>query len=262
MLSTYAAFLDMDVDAILLRYAEALQARRIENQPDSNKPARSGKKFIIPAWVRNFISPDLIFGGSMIIILLGLGIWGAARFIGNPESIPATVTQGPSISDVILSTPEGGLPTEVILTPAGELETQSPGDAVATETPTPFFIGDTIRITVIVLERTFLRVTVDGEIKQDGRVVPGAALVFEGQQRVEVLTGNGAAVQIRLDDTDLGLMGGFGAVANMIYTLDGLQTPTQTVTPTATNTPRFQPTATPFPPTSTPLPAFTDIPAP
>ena len=199
---------------------------------------------------------------SCSLFLLGLGIWGAARFISNTESTPATATQGPSISDVILSTPEGGLPTEVILTPAGELETQSPDGAVATETPTPFFIGDTIRITVIVLERTFLRVTVDGEIKQDGRVVPGAALVFEGQQRVEVLTGNGAAVQIRLDDTDLGLMGGFGAVANMIYTLDGLQTPTQTATPIATNTPRFQPTATPLPPTSTPLPAFTDIPAP
>ena len=33
MLNNYAHFLDMDVDAILLQFAEGLQAKRLERQP-------------------------------------------------------------------------------------------------------------------------------------------------------------------------------------------------------------------------------------
>jgi cytoskeletal protein RodZ len=260
MLSTYASFLDMNTEAILLRYAEALQVRRAENQPET-APKPAPKPSILPAWLRNFISPDLIFGGSMILLLLGLGIWGGVRIISG-EEVPVTATQGPSISDVILATPVVTQASAVELTAVGQIQTTSPDAAETTETPTPAFTGDTIRITVLVGERTYLRVTVDGEVKQDGRVIPGAALVFEGAERIEVLTGNGAAVQIRADDVDLGLMGSFGEVANLIYTLDGIQTPTPTATPMPTNTPRFRPTETPFPPTPTIDFSLTEIPAP
>ncbi len=47
-----------------------------------------------------------------------------------------------------------------------------------------------VKLTVLVAERTYLKVIVDGEVKQEGRVVPGAALQFEGKERIEVLTGS------------------------------------------------------------------------
>ena len=110
---------------------------------------------------------------------------------------------------------------------------------------------------MLVRERVFLRVIVDGEVKQDGRVAPGAALVFDGSERIEVLTGNGSAIQVIYNQFDFGQMGNPGEVVNRIYTLDGIQTPTPTVSPTPSNTPRIQPSATP---TLTSTPTLTELP--
>ena len=38
-------------------------------------------------------------------------------------------------------------------------------------------------------QRAYLRVTVDGTVKFDGRTTPGSAYPFEGRERIEVLTG-------------------------------------------------------------------------
>jgi hypothetical protein len=108
-----------------------------------------------------------------------------------------------------------------------------------------------------VRERVFVRVIVDGEVKLDARIAPGAALVFDGQERIEILTGNGGAVQVIYNQFDFGLLGNPGEVVNRIYTLDGIQTPTPTVSPTPSNTPRFQPSATP---TITSIPTLTESP--
>jgi len=273
-LSTYASFLDLDTDSVLLRYADAIQSRRIERQetemPKSNiRQTRIG----LPAWLPRFISPDLIFGGSMIIILLTLSIWGAERIFSKESPVQNTPTQGPSISDVLLapvaSNPPSSseIPTSVIDngTPIPTMDPNlvPPSEtAIATET-------SAVQVTVIVLDRTFLKVTVDGEIKQNGRVSPGAALTFDGSNQIEVLTGSGNAVQIIFNQGSLGVMGNFGEVVNRIYTVNGVQTPTPTPSPTPTITPipsrTPRPSATPRPsstqrPTSTSRPSSTSRP--
>jgi hypothetical protein len=119
----------------------------------------------------------------------------------------------------------------------------------------PTFAGDAnIRLMVVALERTFLRVTVDGEEVFNGRVQPGGSFPFEGEEQVEILTGNGAALRVTFNGRDLGLMGGFGEVVSIIFTPGGVATPTPTVPPTATPTPRV--TATPSPTTT---PSLTPI---
>ncbi|HET9912675.1 MAG TPA: helix-turn-helix domain-containing protein, partial [Anaerolineales bacterium] len=79
MLSNYATFLDLDVDALLLRFADALQARHRERNPQ--KPMRPAGQPIIPNMppVRGFIAGDMIFGVSVAILLVGFAIWGVSR---------------------------------------------------------------------------------------------------------------------------------------------------------------------------------------
>ena len=116
-----------------------------------------------------------------------------------------------------------------------------------------------------ILERTLLRVSVDGEVKQDGRVSSGAALTFEGSSRIEVLTGSGSAVRIIFNQSDLGVMGNLGEVVYRIYTVNGVETPTPTpsstptITPTPTRTIRPSPTKE-FTPTRKPTLTTTPVP--
>ena len=209
----------------------------------------------------------------MILIMLGLSIWGAARIFSNGQDVQATPTSGPSISDVLLASPEVTLDaldsTQVIPTSLAELGTAIPTNDAAlgteTETPAPT-VASAVQITVVVTDRTFLRVIVDGEVKQDGRVPPGAALTFDGNERIEVLTVSGTAVQIIFNQRDLGLMGDMGEVVNRIYTVNGVETPTPTPSATPSITPKpsrtLRPTSTTPPtatnrPTSTPRPTST-----
>ena len=248
MLSNYASFLDLNAEAILLRFADGLQARRLERQPAT--PARSTlprARFTLPRWLSRFISPDLLFGGGMIVLLFALTVWGAQRIFSGASTGAATETQGPSISDVLLASPVAtSAPNDALPTSVAPATATSPNvqEGTATNTPLP---SSNVQVTISVLERTFIRVIVDGVVKQDGRVVPGGAFSFQGQQRIEILTGSGSAINLIFNQQDLGTMGNFGEVVDRIYTTSGIETPTPTSSPTITLTPRFQktPSATP-----------------
>jgi cytoskeleton protein RodZ len=261
MLNTYANFLDMNGEAMLLRFAEGLQARRAERQPEAVRPA-SRRRWVLPFWLRRLFSPDLFFGMVMVVSITLLVLWGATRIIQAQEEALEDDSQAPSISDVLLSTPEDfETPTpEIIPTSIEELGVPLPGlddEPTAVIEVTEFQPGSLLQVTLILRERVFLRVLVDGEVVQEGRFAPGAALTFDARERIEVLVANGGAVQVIYNQFDFGLMGDPGQVVNRIYTFDGIQTPTATVTPTSTETPRFQPTATP---TITLTPTLTELP--
>ena len=100
-----------------------------------------------------------------------------------------------------------------------------------------------VQIYITVLQRAWVRVIVDDKIEFEGRVLPGSAYNYAGEERVEVLTGNGAALQIFYNQQDIGVLGFLGEVIDRVFTLDGVQTPTATITPTTTQTPRPSPTS-------------------
>lgn len=261
MLNTYANFLDLNGEAMLLRFAEGLQARRAERQPEVVRPA-ARRRWALPLWLRNLFSPDLFFGVVMVVSITLLVLWGATRIIQTQEEALEDDSQAPSISDVLLATPEGvETPTlEAIPTSIEEIGIPLPGlddEPTAEVEVTEFSPGSLLQVTLILRERVFLRVLVDGEVVREGRFAPGAALTFDARERIEVLVANGGAVQVIYNQFDFGLMGDPGQVVNRIYTFDGIQTPTATVTPTPTETPRFQATATP---TITLTPTLTEIP--
>ena len=259
MLANYATFLDLDVDALLLRFADALQARHRERNPQK-QPRKPGQPIVanVPP-VRSFIAGDMIFGVSMAILLIGFAIWGVSRVMAIQSQREVKPT-APSISDVLLASPD---PSSFIATPTFLPVESFPGEATVTvEIPTQN-VNAEVQLNLVAVERTYMRVIVDGEVAFEGRVVPGNAYPFEAENQVEVLVGNGAAIRTVYNGRDLGLMGTFGQVVNNIYLGSEVITPTAlpSATPTVTLTPTntAPPTATSrF--TSTPVPSATAVP--
>jgi cytoskeletal protein RodZ len=281
MLSNYATFLNLDNENILLRYAEGLQQRRLERIPPPQTGLFSGQRQARGARqaspLRRLLTPDLIFGGSLILILFGFVIWTAAR-ISSIRSGEAQSTLS-SVGAVLLLTPSATLDLAALTqspdagTPlAGEGEVTAPTQSLlltnATDTGVPVSTlatastlapinNDPLQVYIIARQRTFLRVLTDGEIKFNGRVVPGNAYPFSGQESIEFITGNAAAFQVFFNQTDLGSLGRSGEVLRMTFTQNGVVTPTPL--PTSTPAPTIVITATTGPsptvatPTVTPL---------
>jgi cytoskeletal protein RodZ len=244
MLSNYATFLDLDVDALLLRFADALQARHRERNPQ--KPARKAGQPIIASLppARTFIAGDMVFGVGMVILLVGFAIWGVSRvlLIQSQREVKPTAI---SISDVLLTAPATSASAA---TPTFVQVESFPGEATVTvEIPTQNANAQ-VQLNLVAVERTYMRVVVDGKVAFDGRVVPGNAYPFEAENQIEVLVGNAAAIRTVYNGRDLGLMGTFGQVVNNIYLETEIITPT--IMPTTTQTITLTPTKT-APPTST-----------
>jgi cytoskeletal protein RodZ len=259
MLSNYATFLDLDVDALLLRFADALQARHRERNPQ-RPPRKPGQPIIanMPP-VRSFIAGDMIFGVGMAVLLVGFAIWGVSRVMTLQSQRDVKPT-APSISDVLLASPDPALFTAT----AAFLPVESfPGEATVTlEIPTQNANAQ-VQLNLVAVERTYMRVTVDGEVVFDGRVVPGNAYPYEAEDQIEVLVGSGAAIRTVYNGRDLGLMGTFGQVVNNIYSGTEIITPTALPTATATITLTPTNTAPPTPTsrfTATPAPSATTVP--
>ena len=259
MLSNYATFLDMDVDALLLRFADALQARHRERNPQ--KPGRKpGQPIIanIPP-IRTFIAGDIIFGIGIAVLLVGFAIWGVSRVVAIQSQQEVQPT-APSISDVLLASPD---PSQIQATATLQPVESVPGLATVTVVIPTQDLNVNVQINLVALERTYMRVVVDGEVAFEGRVVPGNAYPFQAENQIEVLVGSGAAIQTVYNGRDLGLMGTFGQVVTSIYT------ETEIITPTALPSPSPATTASPTPtvpstPTlnlsNTPVPLSTSTP--
>ncbi len=251
MLANYATFLDLDVDAVMLRFADALQARRYEKYSETPREQIQTEVVTSMPFLRSFIAGDLAFGIIMIAIILALAVWGFGRVISTQEE-QAVQPTAPSIVDVLAGT---ALPTpsaNVTFIPVNEtLISTAPA---ANDIPT---LGGNanIAISIFAVERTFIRITVDGEVVFEGRISPRETQIYEATDQVEILTGNAAALRISYNGRDLGLMGNIGEVASRVYTVNGVVTPTATVPPTATNTPLVTSTPT-F--TITPTPTVVD----
>jgi hypothetical protein len=132
-------------------------------------------------------------------------------------------------------------------------------ETLADGTATPGAPTGAIQIMVVAKQRAWMRVIVDGETVFVGRVIPDSAYPFAGNERIELLTGNGAALQVFYNQQDLGLLGLYSEVVERIFTLQGVQTPTPSVPSTATPAPTQTPTP-PGMPAASPTPTLTPAP--
>jgi len=185
---------------------------------------------------------------GLIIMLVVFAVWGTNRVI-TLRAAPAGEPTAPSISDILLVTPTPGIETSIATSLIASVTPQAETVASPAVNLPPLQPGD-VQLMIVAIQNTWMRVTVDGEVKFEGRVTAGTAYTYSANEQIEVLTGNGAALRIGYNQTDLGVMGAFGEVVNLIYTKTGILLPTATSTPTPSSTPRETATPTPQPSTT------------
>jgi len=251
MLNNYASFLNLNSESLQLHFAEGVQQQRLEKTRLEEKE-KKGVKVVgsapLSGW-RRFLTPDLLVGGSVFLVLFGLVIWGALQMIHmtNPET-PPTLS---SISEILVGGSE---------TPTAEMTAGASVEAGSTFTTTPSLFdtppadlaaalstpgSGMIQVVVVAYQRAYMKVTVDGKDAFAGRVIPGNVYSFSGDQKITLLTGNAAALQVYYNQQDQGMLGPMGTVVELEFTRDAMVTPT----------PKFSPT-----PTLTPLPTYTSLP--
>ncbi|MEA4906118.1 MAG: DUF4115 domain-containing protein [Anaerolineaceae bacterium] len=281
MLNNYATFLEMNADELLMRFAEGLQERRAERseavltgptgQPQPQARRRSAPTQA-PAW-RRLITPDMVIGGAVILLLLGFGIWSAARVSAmRAQDVAATA---PSISDVLQNAdtatpfvtetvqPQNSPPEEIPDSLSDAVANNNQPEAGSEEnlvegTPSLPSLGDApLQVYIIASQRAWLHVVTDQKVAFNGRVAPGNAYPFTGNQQIELVTGNAAALQVLYNQNDLGTLGDNGQVVHLIFNASGIITPTPAFSPTPTIT---QPaTLTPLPSPTVPTATITPL---
>lgn len=256
MISNYAHFLDMDADSLLLQFADGLQMAREERLlKNGDENAGKLKDTPSPSFFTRILTTEVIILGIFMFVFIALIAWGASKLFYEPPNDLLQAT-APSISEMLLITP-----TSETLNASGIPETENTNipdspDIMVVSTTSNELQGP-INIIVISLERAYVIVTIDGQVKFNGRVIPDTAYPYYGEQSIEVSASNGAAIKIIYNGVDMGLMGNRGQVVNYIYSINSISTPTASVTPTATAT--LTPTITPKPSTTS---RITDTPLP
>jgi cytoskeletal protein RodZ len=259
ILANYATFIDLDVDSILLRFADGIQARHREQRP--HWPPRTRAPMAVHSNLpplRAFIASDLLFGGGAAIMLILFAVWGINRVVSVRATTIARST-APSISDVLAGAPLPTVPSEVTLIPAANTPLVPPTqETIEAPLPSPVDPSITVQVNLIADERTYMRVSVDDVMAFEGRTEPGKDYYYQAARQIEILVGNAAALRVTHNGSDLGRMGNYGEVVDQFYTARGIFTPTATLPPTRTpsltptETPRPTPTLATFTPTKNP----------
>jgi cytoskeleton protein RodZ len=281
MLSNYASFLGMDSEAMLLRFASGLQAKLAARQvsaPRRRRPLVQYRPISTLSPLRRLLSVDFLVGSFIVIFLVGFVLWGGSRIAGirSEEAEMTATSTAPSIADVLVAAPT----LETTLTPTAEqdellgeslpatpeaalamlseddLNLESSPDSESGEPDQllpPIEGSSALQVYIMVRQRAWMRVLVDGQVEFDGRVIPGSAYPFSGDESIEILTGNGAALEVFFNQDELGPLGALGEVVQRVFSVQGVQTPTPTLT--------FTPLPpTPTSPTSTPTLNETELP--
>ncbi len=249
MLALYARFLHMDVDEVLLRFAEALQYRMA--RPAEKTPHGPARWHRWVAWMGFLLYALLALGVAAILGWGGYLVWQATAQEAHPTPTPPPVNTRPPVAAPALT-------AQAVATSLAQGTRQpTPVGTDALEnlqvTPSPEEPLEQAPVYVVVEARyrVWLRVVSDGKPVFQGRLRPGEQRTFRAEKRMELLVGNGGALRVAYNQQDLGLLGDWGQVVSVVFTPEHVltPTPTPTLTPTPTNTPTITPT-----PTATPTP--------
>lgn len=238
-LRNYARFLSLDPAPLLSRYEANRNGRQMPVR--TNGATISPETPLEPHTEQPFFNPvnmDIEGSGKrgpestlriVIIIALLLAIaLAASRFVplllGRGDG-QETLTQ---TSETLLENRENALqtpaPTEELLDPdvtpraINPTSRNNPGALPTAALPTPTrpplpATMEVIQLRLDITERTWLRVTVDGEVVLEGQyTATDGPFQWEAQQEVALRTGNGAGVFVTINGIELGRLAGRGEV--------------------------------------------------
>lgn len=293
-LRNYARFLGLDFELLLSELdVEKSRSRwkRRNQQPalSSEPPATAARSSAVRRLVTPVEQPrpaqtqrqrtrkSRSLAGNISIVLIAGAVVVGVVFGGT--LLFNQLTDSPDENQPLAETIPSQTPSEGVETPANETVSPSPDDTVATpaETPVggytpPALTGTSVIVSIQVLQRTWLRVTVDGEVTREGLARPGEVWQFEGTQSVGVRANNAAALDLTVNNQPQGTLGARGQLFDYTYSLPGggavvpnttieavaeppteavVQAPSVTATQVLFQPPNFTPIASPQPMTAT-----------
>ncbi len=239
-LQNYIKFLGLNMEELMLKYAEGLQQRHSESQSLDKKP-KVATKFSSPITkaITKYLTFDLLFGTIVILGMFGFLIWGTSVLIHENRE-PESISELPEIAEVLITAPAISFNNET-------LELQQETRYIETESvqePSPIFtpLAQTspIQIVIIANADAWVKISRDGKPAFEGRFVPGNAYSYSANSQIEILTGNAGALQVFFNQEDLGILGLKNQVLQITFNEGGLVKPR--IEPSKTPTP--QPTTT------------------
>jgi transcriptional regulator with XRE-family HTH domain len=235
-LRNYADFLGLDPDAILLHYVELQQRRRMVLTSPARQPALV-EVSAVPVRRPRWASADLLVSTLVVLGVLSVLVWGVGRMMAGFRA--ETVEKAGEGSLVLPTSQPTPSPTAESALPEALAQKQvaSTVGPTATLQPPPLLtLRGRVNVQLIIEQRAWVRVLVDGAERYSGRAEPGEILEFQAQQTIEVITGNGGGVRVFFQGQDVGLMGEFGDAVVRLWGESGVitTTPTATTPPTAT----------------------------
>jgi hypothetical protein len=247
-LRNYARFLNLDPEPLLERYEVG------QSQPAvaASAPASNGAGGASPLSPREdqpfFVPANLELGGGVerdsgsairwvIIAALIVAIFLVAnRFIplltNGQDGTQALTESGMGFLAGLLSGDEDDEATaassfEGPIEPDGGRDIVNTGANFTPLQPTPTRESlpatlETIQLRLEVTERSWMRVTIDGQVAFEGLARRGEGpFEWEARQEARFLTGNGAGVYVTINGIELGRLGERGAVVDEVWSTAG-----------------------------------------
>lgn len=245
-LRSYASYLGLDPEPLVQAFREAV-AEELE------EPVRRqlvGGPHVMEIDLSRRGAPlfgRLLSWGAVIVLVLAAGywLWAQGRLPLSASSTiprtspPETVTPLPSPSPSATSSAElAGVRDQATPTPT-VTPTPSPTPlptptAQPTRTPTAALSPTPVEAVVIraeLVDRTWLRVVVDGTTVVEGLYEPGTTFTWQGRE-VEIRTGNAGGTRLEVNGEDLGVLGEQGEVQHWIFRVQEGRVERVTPTPT------------------------------
>ncbi|MGD8805325.1 MAG: helix-turn-helix domain-containing protein [Chloroflexota bacterium] len=240
-LRNYARYLHLDPKPLLDRYALNREGRRqAPAEPETDEDLSALGPLDAPEEQVFFDPVNVNVGGGRrsdsgsglrIIIILALIVSiviVAIRFVpmltGNGDS-NENLTSGiqemvSGLANDQQAAAEATAEQAAIATPASVITSTSRNAGIVLPTPTatrPTLPAtmETIQMRLDITERTWMRVTIDGEVVFEGLARKGdEPYVWEALQEAQLLTGNAIGIFVTINDVPLGKLGGRGEVVD------------------------------------------------
>ena len=205
-----ARYLELPADEVLARYDSEFRGVEPEKEPDEPAVAApvADSESASVAWrpLAILLSSSGRSRGGLATWL----IWGAVLIV--------TIGIGASIAYLV--TQRGGgqasaaMPTPALTQTAEVPEVVPQPTAIPTMAPAPQ-VGVTVALEAT--EHVWIRVTADGRIAYVGFLAPEEVKTWSGDERVLVETGNGAGLQVTVNERPEGALGARGMVSSRAW---------------------------------------------
>ncbi len=259
-LRSYAQFLGLDPRPLLQAYQKARPSAA--PAPPTRPPERGPHVLEMDLGRRSGGAFARFLSAALIVVLVGVagylltlqGMLSLPVYRGAPSPTP-TPTEVVSTPTSVMRTPTP-LPSPTPVIPAAVVSprpsptvtqalmpTVTP-TSVSTPTPTPFRLAsptstptpvpvEKVNVEARIVDRTWLRVLVDGKVVDEGLYEPDTTLTWEGQT-VEIRTGNAGGMELTVNGRALGPLGKKGDVIHWIFTVQDGEVVRLIPTPTPT----------------------------